>query len=97
MKSKKNIPLSSKPIPKNKPSDTQFQSEIDALKNENLKLQRQIFKLKAEQVSLNNKITILKENTNERCIHETPPYECLEKQKQILEEQIKQYEKTKKR
>jgi septal ring factor EnvC (AmiA/AmiB activator) len=93
MKSKKNRPLPSKPISKNKPPDSQFQSEIEALKNENLKLQRQIFKLKAEQVSLNNKITILEENTNERCVHETPPYECLVKAQQILEKQIQEYEK----
>ena len=93
MKSKKNLPLSSNPISTNKPSDSQAQSEIGALKNENLKLQRQIFKLKAEHVSLRNKIIILEDNTNERCIHETPPYECIQKRVEQTKERIQRLEK----
>lgn len=95
MKSKKSLPLPSKPISKKKSSDSQLQLEITALKEENLKLQRQIFKLKAEQVTLTNKIIILEENTNERCIHESPPYECLVKSQQMIEEQIQKLEKKK--
>lgn len=95
MKSKKTLPLPSKPVSKKKPSDSQLQHKITVLKDENLKLQRQIFKLKAEQVSLNSIITILKENTNERCVHESPPYECLVKAQQMIEEEIQKLEKKK--
>ena len=95
MKSKKPLPLSSKPISKKQSSDSQLQQDITALKAENLKFQKQIAKLNAEQISLRNKIIILEENTNERCVHETPPYECLVKAQQIIEEQIHKLEKKK--
>ena len=78
---KKTSQSSPKAITKQKLSDSQMQYDIAGLKAENLKLQRQIAKLRAEQVSLGNKIIILEENTNERCIHKTPPYECIRKRK----------------
>jgi len=83
---------SSKIITKHKSFDSQFQYNIAALKAENLKLQRQIAKLEAKQVSLFNKITILEENTNERCVHKTPPYECLIKSRDIAQKQLEKLE-----
>jgi len=95
MEPKKTPPSSPKHISKNKPSDSQFQSEIDALDKENLKLQKQIFKLKAEQFSLKNKIKILEEYTDKGCIYDTPPIKCLMERKQILKAQLEVYEKQK--
>jgi|GEM_PF-5250179 len=90
---KKPLSPSPKPVSKKTPSNSQFHHDITALKAENLKFQKQIAKLKAEQISLCNKIIILEENNNERCVHESPPYECLVKARQILEEKIQEYEK----
>lgn len=86
MKTKIKSPSLANPVSKKKPSHNSFKLEIDALNNENLKLQRQIFKLKAEQVSLNNIITILKEKKNDSCIlHPTPPSECIIKLNEEIE------------
>jgi predicted RNase H-like nuclease (RuvC/YqgF family) len=81
-----------KPITKKQPIDSQMPHDITALKAENLKLQRQISKLKAEQVTLRSKIIILEENTNDRCIHKTLPIECVEKSIIETDKQIKQTE-----
>jgi len=79
-------------ISKLKMADPEIQHYVTALEAENLKLRRQVGKLQAENVSLNNRITILEENTNERCVYETPPYECLQKAHEQLDTQIKELE-----
>lgn len=50
----------------------QHQSEIVALKAENLKLQKQIAKLKAKQITLLNEIKILRAEYS-KYIHDNPP------------------------
>jgi hypothetical protein len=77
---------------KKQPSGFQSQLDYAALKDENLKLQKQIAKLKAEKVTLGSKIIILKENTNDRCIHETLPIECIEQSITETNKRIKQLE-----
>jgi len=93
---KKGSQLKPSPTPKNNPTNPHLQSEINALDEENMKLQRQIFKLKAEQFSLKNKIIILEEYTDKGCIHDTPPVKCLTERKQALKAKLAEYEKQKK-
>lgn len=79
-------------IAKLKAADPEIQHYVTALDAENLKLQRHIGKMQAENTALNNRITILQENTNERCVHQTPPYECLQKALEQTDAQIKELE-----
>jgi len=79
-------------IDKFKVVDPEIQHYVTALEAENLKLQRHIGKMQAENTALSNRITILQENTNERCVHETPPYECLQKAHEQTDAQIKELE-----
>jgi len=79
-------------IAKLKAVDPEIQHYVMALETENLKLQRHIGKMQAENTGLNNRITILQENTNERCVHETPPYECQQKALEQIDAQIKELE-----
>jgi len=75
-----------------KAADPEIQHYVTALEAENLKLQRYIGKIQAENTALTNRITILQENTNERCVHGTPPYECLQKAHEQTDTQIKELE-----
>jgi len=50
---------------KKQPLNSQLQLNYDALRAENLKLQKQIAKLETKIVTLSSEITILKENTND--------------------------------
>lgn len=83
---------------KSEPYYEEFQFEIRALKDENLKLCRQIAKLKAENVTLKSQITIITEEYSQYC-HDNPPFdpsrmteetrEALDGyMKQLLEKQI---------
>jgi len=81
-----------------KAADSEIQNYVTALDTENLRLQKHIAKLQADNVTLNNRITILLEDINERCVHETPPIECINKHLEQLEELRKKLEdKLKKR
>lgn len=78
--------------PKLKAADSEIQHYVLALEEENLKLHKKIGKLQVDNVSLNNRITILKENTNDRCPHETLPIKCIEQNIANLEKQEKELE-----
>lgn len=80
-----------------KVADPEIQHYVEALEAENLKLQRQVGKMQAENTSLNNRMTILKEDTNDRCVHETPPYECLQCSIEEADEKLKRLEEEQKR
>ena len=82
-----------KSIAKKQPPNLQSKFDYAALKEENLKLQKQIAKLKAEKVTLSNEIIILKGYTNDRCIHENLPIECIDQKIIQIEERKKQLEK----
>ena len=92
--SKESDPLTSLRT-KLKAADPEIQNYVTALETENLKFQKHVAKLQANNVTLNNRITILEENTNERCVHESPPYECMKKKKDMIQEEIKQLESKK--
>ena len=77
-------------IAKLKTVDYEIQHYVAALEIENLKLQRQIAKFQADKVSLNSRIIILEENTNEHCVHKTPPFECLKKSYELAVAQMKE-------
>ena len=75
-----------------KTSDPEIQHYTTALEEENLKLHKKIAKLQAEHVSLNSRVTIAEENTNDRCIHENLPMECVEKNIDNMNKEIKESE-----
>lgn len=75
-----------------KTADPEIQHYVFALEEENLKLHKKIGNLQADNVSLNNRITILKENTNDRCPHENLPIKCIEQNIINLEKQEKELE-----
>jgi predicted RNase H-like nuclease (RuvC/YqgF family) len=77
-----------------KAADPEIHHYVEALEAENLKLQKRVGKMQADNTSLKNRITVLQENTNERCVHDTPPYECLQKAKEQIDAQIKELEKS---
>ena len=72
-----------------KAADPEIQHYIAALEAENMKFQRQVGKMQAENTTLNNRIIILKENTNECCVHKTPPIECLKQSLEQTQERLK--------
>ena len=72
-----------------KPSYVELQFEITALKEENLKLCRQIAKLKAENTTLKSQITLLTEDYAQYR-HDNPPlsyHDASEKLKKLEEEE----------
>ena len=75
-----------------KAADPEIQHYTLALEEENLKLHKRIGKLQAENVSLNNRIAIAEKNTNDRCIHEKLPIECVEKNIDNIDKEIKESE-----
>jgi hypothetical protein len=76
----------------------QHQAEIIAFKSENLKLQKQIAKLKAKQITLLNEIKVLRTEYS-NYVHDNPPPKKLtaeEKEKlQLYGRLIAEYERTK--
>ena len=90
----KSKPIISKPRSESQlesqPSYAELQYEIGALKEENLKLCKQIAKFKAENTTLKSQITILTEEYA-KYHHDNPPFDTplTEEQRQIVDE-IKQ-------
>ena len=75
-----------------KACDPEIQQFVEALEAENLKSAKKIAKLQAENVKLNGWITILEEDTNKRCVHETPPVKCLSEKLELIKEERKALE-----
>lgn len=74
-------------------ADSEIQYYVSALEEENLKLHKKIAKLQADCVSLNSRITIAEDNTNDRCFHKTLPIECIKEKRIQTKKQIEQLKK----